>query len=151
MNSAWIEEFSILAALARVPRLKWGPEELSSGSTLHQVGHFILLDFDSCLTAFSTVPEGGCAAALFLWAMGVLLLAQRGDVWYPLLLLSSLLSKVVCGWFLFWYTLFPFCLEYLCSVADPGGHCLKERAHFIVNFCCHCLCCLFFLPFTFSP
>lgn len=63
-----MEEFSILIALARVPRLTWGPEELSSGSTVDQVGHFILLDFDSCLIAFSTVPEGRlcccCSASL---------------------------------------------------------------------------------------
>lgn len=30
---------------------------------INPVGHLILLDFDSCLIGFSTVPEGGCAAA----------------------------------------------------------------------------------------
>lgn len=110
---------------------------------INPVGHFILLDFDSCLIVFGTVPEGGYAAAtaLLLWAMGVLFMGQRGEVWSPLVL-SSLLSKAVCRWFYF-NILFHFCcgLEYLCSVADPGSHCLREWAYFIVICYCHCLCC----------
>lgn len=86
-----------MVALARVPKLTQGPEELSSGST--QLGILFLLDFDSCLIAFITVPEGGCAAAtdLLLWDIGVLLMGQRGEVLSSLVLLSNLLSKAVCS------------------------------------------------------
>lgn len=40
---------------------------------------------------------------------------------------------------LYFNMLLPCCcgLEYLCSVADPGGHCLREQAYFY---------CKFFLP-----
>lgn len=136
-----------------VPRLIQGPKALSSGSKLL----CILFCFIGLWLLPGTIQHcarGGFAAATASpgqrsASLPCAVVRSEGQGVFPFLFSFKSMCQRQCVAGSYLNILLPCCcgLEYSCSVADPGGYCLREQAYLYCKFFfCHHLCSLF-LPF----